>query len=187
LYVHESLYEAMCSELAALASQAIVGDGSDPKTQFGPLQNQVQYQKVCGFLQDAQAHGRVLSGGQVGSSGGYFVPITIVRDIEDGTRLVDEEQFGPVLPIIRYRELDDCIRRANATPYGLGASVWSGNLQRAQAVAEQISSGTVWINQHLAFGPHIPLSGAKESGIGVEWGREGLLEYTGLHVINMSK
>jgi acyl-CoA reductase-like NAD-dependent aldehyde dehydrogenase len=187
LFVPDSLYETMCSELAALAQKAIVGDGSDPKSEFGPLQNQMQYQKVCGFLEDARANGKVIAGGNVSASDGYFVPITIVRDIQEGARLVDEEQFGPVLPVMRYRDLNDAIRRANDSPYGLGASVWSSNLERAHEVAMQIASGTVWINQHLAFGPHIPFGGAKESGIGVEWGREGLLEYTGVHVINIAK
>jgi acyl-CoA reductase-like NAD-dependent aldehyde dehydrogenase len=187
LYVHESLYERMCAELATLAQNAIVGDGLDPKTHFGPLQNQTQYRKVWGYIEDARANGKIIAGGQVNEGAGYFAPITIVRDIEEGTKLVDEEQFGPVLPIIPFSDVNDAIRRANDSPYGLGGSVWSSNLERAHEVATQIASGTVWVNQHLAFGPHIPFGGAKESGIGVEWGEEGLLEYTAIQVINMSK
>jgi acyl-CoA reductase-like NAD-dependent aldehyde dehydrogenase len=187
LYVHDDIYEPMCTELAALARSAIVGDGMSPDTQFGPVQNHAQYRKVCSYLEDAHANGTVIAGGQITDGPGYYVPITVVRDIEDGSRLVDEEQFGPVLPVIRYRDVDDVISRVNASPYALGGSVWSANLARAHAVATRLDSGTVWINQHLAFGPHIPMPGTKESGIGVEWGREGLLEYTGMQVININK
>jgi acyl-CoA reductase-like NAD-dependent aldehyde dehydrogenase len=188
LYVHDKLYDALCAELATLTQNAIVGDGADSNTHFGPLQNKMQFDKVQGFLTDARTHGKVVAESPIKhGSDGYFVPITLVRDIKEGTRIVDEEQFGPILPVIRYTNVDDVIRRANDSPYGLGASVWSSDLTRAHDVARQIDSGTVWINQHLAFGPHIPFGGAKESGIGVEWGREGLLEYTGMHVINIAK
>jgi acyl-CoA reductase-like NAD-dependent aldehyde dehydrogenase len=185
LYVHENLYSSMCDELAALAERAVVGDGMDPGTQFGPLQNKMQYHKVCRLIEETRAQGTVIAGGKIEERPGYFVPITVIRDIEEGTRLVDEEQFGPVLPVIRYRDVEDVIRRTNASAYGLGGSVWSENIERARTVALRLGSGTVWINQHLAFGPHIPLPGAKESGIGVEFGREGLLEYTRIQVINI--
>jgi acyl-CoA reductase-like NAD-dependent aldehyde dehydrogenase len=146
----------------------------------------MQYQKVCRLIEDTRAEGTIIAGGKVASGPGYYVPITIVRDIQEGTRLVDEEQFGPVLPVIPYSDVGNVIGRANASSYGLGGSVWSGSVERARDVAMQLGSGTVWINQHLAFGPHIPLPGAKESGIGVEFGREGLLEYTGMQIINIS-
>jgi acyl-CoA reductase-like NAD-dependent aldehyde dehydrogenase len=187
LYVHESLYSPLCDELAALAQRAVVGDGMDPGTDFGPLQNQMQFQKVSRLIEETQTQGAVIASSKVPAGPGYFVPLTIVRDIQDGTRLVDEEQFGPVLPVIPYRDVEDVIARANASPYGLGGSVWSGSVERAREVGLRLGSGTVWINQHLAFGPHIPLPGAKESGIGVEFGREGLLEYTGMQVINVNK
>jgi acyl-CoA reductase-like NAD-dependent aldehyde dehydrogenase len=187
LYVHERIYGQMCDELRTLTERAVVGDGMAPGTQFGPLQNRMQYLKVCRLIEETRDKGTIFATGKVPNSSGYFVPITIVRDIEEGTRLVDEEQFGPVLPVIRYSDIGDVIARANASSYGLGGSVWSGNAQRAQEVALQLGSGTVWVNQHLAFGPHIPLPGAKESGIGVEFGREGLLEYTGMQVLNIRK
>jgi acyl-CoA reductase-like NAD-dependent aldehyde dehydrogenase len=187
LYVHESIYSAVCDKLVSLAERAVVGDGMVAGTQFGPLQNRAQYQKVCRLVEETRTQGNVAGESKVPNQPGYFVPITIVRDIQEGTRLVDEEQFGPVLPVIKYRNVNDVIARANASAYGLGGSVWSGNIQRAHEVALRLVSGTVWINQHLAFGPHIPLPGAKESGIGVEFGREGLIEYTGMQVINISK
>ena len=111
----------------------------------------------------------------------------IVRDIGDDTRLVREEQFGPILPVLRYAKVEDAIARANDTEFGLGGSVWSKNLERAFAVASQINSGTVWINRHLNLQPDIPFRGDKQSGIGTELGRAGLEEYTQPRIINMAK
>jgi acyl-CoA reductase-like NAD-dependent aldehyde dehydrogenase len=187
LYVHDRIYDQMCEELVQLAERAVVGDGLVSGTQFGPLQNKMQYERVKLLVEDSRINGRIISSGTIPKGSGYFVPFTIVRDIQEGTRLVDEEQFGPVLPVIRYTDIEDVIDRANASAYALGGSVWSANVDRAHEVALKLVSGTVWINQHLAFGPHIPMPGAKDSGLGVEFGREGLLEYTGLHVINISK
>ncbi|MGH6828700.1 MAG: aldehyde dehydrogenase family protein [Rhizomicrobium sp.] len=183
LYVHESIYERMCEELARLAREAVVGDGLEQGTQLGPLQNRMQYEKVKAIIADARRHGRVLSEGPVPDKG-YFIRPTIVADIEDGTPLVDEEQFGPVLPLIKYSDPEDALARANAGPYGLGASVWSSNLARAHALAERLEAGTVWINKHSELAPDIPFGGAKQSGMGVEMGEAGLEEFTQLQVIN---
>ena len=187
LYVHDSIYDALCDEIAAMAKAAVVGDGMDAGTQFGPVQNKAQFDKVCHYVDSAKQTGKIIAGGDIPDRPGYFVPLTVVRDIEDGTPLVDEEPFGPVLPIIKYHDLEDVIARANRSPYGLGGSVWSSNMERAHQVASRIDSGTVWINQHCAFGPHIPFPPAKESGVGVEWGKEGLEEFTAMQVININK
>lgn len=185
LYVHSSLYDRLCEELVRLAEAIVLGDGLDPMTMQGPLQNQQQYQKVSELLGDACRHGRLLCGGPVPDSQGYFIRPALVADVQDGVRLVDEEQFGPVLPLIRYTDLDEAVARANDSQYGLGASVWSSNTERAVAVASQLVAGTVWINQHIDLGPHIPQSGAKRSGFGIELGEEGLLEFTQAQVINI--
>ena len=187
LYVHESIYDEVCGEIASLASQSVVGDGMDEVSQFGPVQNKMQFEKVCGYVEDARSSGRIIAGGDIPDRPGYYVPLTVVRDVTDGCTVVDEEPFGPVLPIIKYSNIDDVIERANRSPYGLGGSVWSPNLERAHAVAQQIDSGTVWINQHCAFGPHIPFPPAKESGMGIEWGKEGVEEFTAMQVINIKK
>ena len=187
LYVHESIYDSLCDEIAAMANSAVVGDGMEAGTQFGPVQNKAQFDKVCHYVESAKQTGKIIAGGDIPNRPGYFVPLTVVRDIEDGTPLVDEEPFGPVLPIIKYTDLEDVIARANSSPYGLGGSVWSSNMERAQQVASRIDSGTVWVNQHCAFGPHIPFPPAKESGVGVEWGKEGLEEFTAMQVININK
>jgi acyl-CoA reductase-like NAD-dependent aldehyde dehydrogenase len=187
VYVPESMYEAMCTELAALATATVVGDGLDPATEMGPLQNKAQFDKVKGFLEDARANGTIIAGGNALERDGYFIAPTIVRDIADGARLVEEEQFGPVLPVLKYADLEDAIARVNRSEYGLGATVWGADTVRAYGVAEQIAAGTVWVNKHLDLPPDIPFGGAKQSGLGTEAGQEGLQAFTQLKVINMAK
>jgi len=187
LYVHESIYDEMCNELAALANNAVVGDGLQQGTQLGPLQNRMQYEKVKELLNDTKKHGKIIAGGEVPDQAGYFIKPTIVRDVSDGTRIVDEEQFGPILPVIKYKDTEDALARANASPYGLGGSVWSKDPERAYAVANRMNSGTVWVNKHADLAPNIPFGGSGQSGIGSELGEEGLAEFTQLQVINIAR
>src|SRR5262249_22766395 len=154
---------------------------------MGPIQNQAQFEKVKGFLEDARRSGTIVAGGKVLEREGYFVQPTIVRGIPDNARLVREEQFGPVLPVLRYSEIDDGVARANDTECGRGGSVWSSDLDRAFAVAARINSGTVWVNKHLDLGPDIPYAGAKQSGIGTELSQEGLEAFTQATIINVAK
>jgi acyl-CoA reductase-like NAD-dependent aldehyde dehydrogenase len=187
LYVHDSSYDEMCDELGRLAREYIVGDGLRQGTQMGPLQNKAQFEKVKGYLEDAKRDGVIVAGGEALQRKGYFIAPTIVRDIPDTSRLVVEEQFGPVLPVLRYSDVDDAIARANDTTFGLGGTVWSSDLDRALAVASRLNSGTVWINKHLDIQPDIPFAGAKQSGQGYEMGQLGLEEYTQAKIINMAK
>jgi acyl-CoA reductase-like NAD-dependent aldehyde dehydrogenase len=154
---------------------------------MGPIQNQAQFEKVKGFLEDARQNGRIVAGGGVLEREGYFVPPTIVRDIPDNARLVREEQFGPLLPVLRYSDIDEVIARANDTDFGLGGSVWSSDRDRALEVAARLNAGTVWVNKHLDLGPDIPYAGAKQSGIGTELSQEGLEAFTQATIINMAK
>src|SRR4029077_16088115 len=140
-----------------------------------------------GFLEDARRNGTIVAGGGVLERGGYFVPPSVARDVPDTARLGREEQFGPVLPVLRYSDIDEVIERANDTDFGLGGSVWSSNRERAFGVAARINSGTVWVNKHLDVGLDTPFAGAKQSGIGVEMGQEGLEEFTQATIINMAK
>ncbi|MEM9533134.1 MAG: aldehyde dehydrogenase family protein [Pseudomonadota bacterium] len=184
LYVHDSIYDATCEALTAYAGNVPMGDGMDENNVLGPLQNEMQFNKVVDLVNDAKANGaRILCGGEP-TGQGYFYPITLVADIQDGARLVDEEQFGPVLPIIRYTDLDDAIARANGLDYGLDASVWSTNKEAAAAVAARLEAGTVFINKHAEIAPHVPFGGIKCSGIGVEFGEEGLEAYTHIKIVN---
>ena len=154
---------------------------------MGPIQNHTQFEKVKAFLEDARRDGKIVAGGEAVNGKGFFVRPTIVRDIRDDARLVREEQFGPVLPVLRYSEIDDVVARANDTDFGLGGSVWSSDRDRAFGVATRINAGTVWVNKHLDLGPDTPYAGAKQSGIGAEMGREGLEEFTQATIINTAK
>jgi acyl-CoA reductase-like NAD-dependent aldehyde dehydrogenase len=136
------------------------------------------------LVEDAKAHGTIIAGGAPLRREGYFMPPTIVRDLPEDARLVVEEQFGPVLPVLKYDELDDVVERANASEFGLGGTVWGADVARASEVAMRIDSGTVWVNQHLAIDPDIPFRGSKQSGLGAELGEAGLHEYTQAHIVN---
>jgi acyl-CoA reductase-like NAD-dependent aldehyde dehydrogenase len=188
VYVPENLYGAVVNELTEIAKTVKVGNGLEAGTQLGPLNNKMQFDKVKEMIDDARKHGaKVTTGGQSLSAKGYFIAPTIVSDISDGTRLVDEEQFGPALPVIPYRNVADAVERANATNYGLSGSVWSSNWEKAAEVARQLECGSAWVNQHLAIAPNLPFGGAKWSGIGVENGPWGLLGFTEIQVVNVAK
>ena len=187
VYAHESIYEKLVDQLAKLAEEAIVGDGLEQGTQLGPLQNKMQFDKVKDYIEDGRANGTIVAGGEVPEGKGYFIPPTIVRDIDDDSRLVSEEQFGPVLPVIKYNDVDDVIERANNSDYGLGGSVWSSDIDRAYEVAKKVDSGTIWVNKHADLQPHVPFGGIKTSGIGTELGTDGLNEFTQRKVINVAK
>jgi acyl-CoA reductase-like NAD-dependent aldehyde dehydrogenase len=187
VYVHESQYDELCGELAKLADATIVDDGLKQGTQMGPMQNKMQYDKVRALIEETRHEGNIIAGGVFPEGPGYFIRPTIVRDIDDNARLVREEQFGPVLPVLSYTTIDDVIARANDTQYGLGGTVWSADSDRALSVARQIDSGTVWINTHMMLHPDVPAGGAKESGMGVEMGMEGLAEHTQSHILYIVK
>jgi len=188
LYVHDSQYDTVCTELARLAKAVRVGDGLDDATELGPLQNRVQLDIVATLAADARTHGgRILSGGQERKGAGFFFEPTIVADLSNGARLVDEEQFGPILPVIRYSDVEQAIALANDNPNGLGGSVWSSDLARATEVGKRLECGTVWINEHGAVQPDAPFGGVKQSGIGVGFGLHGLVEFTSFQTVKIMK
>lgn len=188
LYVPENLYESTVQALKELAQAMPMGDGMDEGIVMGPIQNKMQYDKVVDLVESARAQGgTVVCGGEPIEGRGYFYPLTLVTGLKDGDRLVDEEQFGPVLPIIKYRDVEDAIASANRLEAGLGASVWSTDVEKAKAVASRIEAGTVWINQHGMIHPMVPFGGVKGSGYGVEFGKEGLKAVTQPQVISIKK
>lgn len=187
LYVHSSVYDRFCDELVGLANATVLDDGASPGSQMGPVHSRMQYEKVLRLIERAKHDGTVIAGGAALDRPGYFIRPTIVRDIPDEAQLVREEQFGPVLPIMRYDDIDDAIRRANDSEFALGASVWSNDLDQARDVAMRLASGIVWINNHLDLQADLPLRGARQSGAGAELGQEGLEEFTQAHIVNMSK
>jgi acyl-CoA reductase-like NAD-dependent aldehyde dehydrogenase len=184
LYIHEDIYDELARELVAYAKHVKMGNGIEPGVELGPLQNKMQYDKVCDLLEDSRREGhRFLLGGVTDSGPGFFIPVTLIDNPPEDARCVVEEAFGPVLPLLKYRDIEDVIARANNTPYGLAASVWGRDLDEAQRVARQIEAGTVWINQAHVFSPSFAFGGHKQSGLGIENSLHGLAEYTNMQTI----
>lgn len=183
IYVPSHMYDALCDRLAEMARNAIVDDGSLQGTSIGPLQNRQQYEKVRAYLEDARENGAIVAGGQALDRKGYFIAPTVVRDIGDDASVVSEEQFGPIMPVLAYDNIDEVIERANASEYGLGGTVWTRNIERGIEVASRINTGTVWINKWLDLPVGILFSGAKQSGLG----SDSLHEYTQTRVVNAAK
>jgi acyl-CoA reductase-like NAD-dependent aldehyde dehydrogenase len=187
-YVPEKLYDDVVEALAQCARDAVVGDGMDPDTDYGPVNNRPQLRLVTELVDDAlHDGGRAVAGGSKSEGQGYFYRPTILSNVHDGMRIVDEEQFGPALPVLSYTDLGDAIERANSGVYGLGGSVWTSDPERGSEVASLLDCGSVWINTHAVTLPHQPFSGAKWSGVGVENGRWGLHEYTQLQAVHTAR
>jgi acyl-CoA reductase-like NAD-dependent aldehyde dehydrogenase len=188
IYAHESIYEQLCDALVDEAKKAKVGDGLDPATELGPIQNKMQYDKVVGIIKDTkQAGAKFLTGGEVPSGPGYFLPPTLVTDIADDSRLVQEEQFGPIVPILKFSDIEDALRRANDTRYGLSGSVWTKDLNRGAEIAARLEVGTAWVNQHRTTSAFVPFGGAKESGLGRQYSALGLKSYMEPEVVSVAK
>jgi acyl-CoA reductase-like NAD-dependent aldehyde dehydrogenase len=184
IYAPERIYESVVEALADRARRVRVGDGAVEGTEMGPLNNRPQFERISELVADAVSGGaRVAAGGGPRPGPGYFFEPTILADVEDGVRIVDEEQFGPALPVIPYGSLDEAVSRANHTTFGLGGSVWSRDEERAAAVGSRLDAGTVWINGHAVFGAHLPFAGMKWSGLGVENGTFGYYAYTEIQVL----
>lgn len=187
LYVHDSICDELSGRLAQMASDAVVGPGDDPETQFGPVQNAKQLAYLTELAEDVLARGgRFLAGGlpEVNQEGYYF-PLSVVIDVADGMPIVDDEQFGPILPIIRYHDVADAVRLANANELGLGGSIWSSDLKEASRLAAMLECGSAWVNDHSTISPDVPFGGAKQSGIGSEFGLHGLYEYMQMQTLRL--
>ena len=177
-YVHNDIYEAFRDELAKLAQAVPMGDGSQQGTALGPIQNKPQYDRVKGLLADCEANGHTLLQGQAPEGEGLFVPVTLVDNPPEDSRIVQEEQFGPILPLMRFTDVEDAIAKANDTDMGLAGTVWSADTATAMRIAERMDTGNVWINEGLALSPFAAFGGRKQSGMGAENGIEGLMAYT---------
>ncbi len=185
LYVHDSIYDEVCERLVAFAANIVTGNGLNESSHLGPVQNAMQFERVKGLVERAKADGaRALCGGAPLGGPGLFYPVTVLADAKDGMAIVDEEQFGPAIPVIRFTALEDAIASANASQLGLGGSVWSRDTAKARAVAARLECGSVWINNHGASRPDAPFGGVKQSGLGVEFAALGLAECTTVQVIH---
>lgn len=184
LYVHEAIFTEVVEELKQIAEGLVIGDGLDPKTQLGPVNNRAQLDRVDSLVQGAVGAGaEVVTGGARRPGAGFFFDPTIVTGIAEGVPLVDEEQFGPVLPVMSFTDVEEAIRRANQTPFGLGGSVWSADRDRAAEFAARLECGTVWVNRHGHTDLNAPIGGRKLSGIGYENGAAGYAECLQLQTV----
>ncbi len=179
IYIHAGVYDRMKNAIVAYAKTINIGNGADSSVQLGPIQNRQQYERVVDLIKDSMDNGyHFLMGGMPVEQKGFFVPITIIDNPPQNSRIVQEEQFGPVLPLIKFENIEEAVEMANATEYGLGATVWSADPVRGLEVGQQLQAGTVWINEALGLSPFVTFAGHKQSGLGAESGKEGLLEYT---------
>ncbi|WP_434287184.1 aldehyde dehydrogenase family protein [Celeribacter sp. SCSIO 80788] len=181
LYVHEDVHDAVCEALADYVRNIPMGPGLEDSSIMGPVANQMQFDKVAALVADAATKGTVLTGGAPGE--GLFFPLTLISGLDNGVPLVDEEQFGPALPIIKFKTVDEAIEKANAGDAALGGSVWSADIDAAKAIGDRLDCGTVWINQHGMTRPDTPFGGRKMSGVGVEFGQDGLNAYTDIQAV----
>lgn len=189
IYIHEDIYDELSAAIAEYAKNVKVGDGSQQGTAVGPIQNKKQYDRVIELVQDAKDNGyKFLVGGDHDPDvPGYYMPITILDNPPEDARIVAEEQFGPVMPLMKFSTTEEAIQRANDSEYGLAGAVWTANPDEGVRIAEQLETGTVWVNEFLHLSPFAPFGGHKQSGFGAEYGKEGLLEFTYPQVITVKK
>lgn len=184
VFVPARMFDEVVDGLVDLARSVRVGNGFDEGVQLGPVSNRPQFERIRGLVDDAVYRGaRAIGGGPASDGPGFFYRPTVVTGVEDSMPIVAEEQFGPALPVLPYTGLDEAVRRANGTNFGLSASVWGSDGDRVRAVGEQLECGTVWLNSHLALAPNRPFGGAKDSGLGAENGTWGLESYTQLQLV----
>jgi succinate-semialdehyde dehydrogenase/glutarate-semialdehyde dehydrogenase len=189
LFVFESIAEEFIKKLEAGILNLRVGNGMRENIDMGPLNSRKQWEYIKGLVADVKENdeGRIVTGGRVpeGSdySEGYFFEPTLVVDVPRESRLLKEEVFGPVLPVVQVKDLDEAIEEANDTCYGLGASIWTKNIDRAHTGCEQLNAGIIWLNQHLKVAPEAPFGGTRQSGIGRENGPDSLSEYLDLKTV----
>lgn len=187
LYVHEDVYQLLTDKLKDIANAQVVGSGIEATTTFGPVQNKAQYEKVKALIADAVAQGgSIITATQTLPTKGYYIAPTLITGVSEDVALVHDEQFGPALAILKFKEIDDVIARSNDSKFGLGGSVWSRDLEKAQKIASHMETGTVWINSHSDLSPATPFGGWKLSGLGYSFGLEGLLLFTHKQAVHIS-
>ncbi|MBT72880.1 MAG: aldehyde dehydrogenase [Gammaproteobacteria bacterium] len=190
LYIHEDVYDEVRDALVEYIDANIkVGDGVDADTDLGPIQNSMQYGKVQDYFADCHSHGYQFAlGGEIDeSAAGWFVPVSLVDNPPEDSRIVREEPFGPILPLLKWSDEDDVIARANDTIYGLGATVWGKDLEAVERIGSQLEAGTVWLNEVHQYSPFQAFGGHKQSGLGCENSLHGLMEYTNWQTITLNK
>jgi acyl-CoA reductase-like NAD-dependent aldehyde dehydrogenase len=191
IYVHKDIYAAFRDALVQFVESLKVGNGDAEGVFLGPVQNKLQYDRVVAFLDDVRERGqKVATGGQAlqtEDNKGLFIQPTVIDNPPNDSKIVVEEPFGPIVPLLEWSEEDEVIDRANDTDMGLGSSVWSKDLDRALRIGQSLEAGTVWINEHLGPTPLAAFGGYKKSGIGREWGVGGLRDFCNTQTVFLNK
>lgn len=191
MYVHEDIYDAFLAAFVEFVKTMKSGGSTDAEAVLGPSQNSMQHAKLLDLYDHVTKQGhKIALGGDPSSSkagAGFFLPATVVDNPPEDSRLVVEEQFGPIVPLLKWSNEEDVLRRANATSMGLGGSVWSSDRKHAESIARRLEAGTVWVNNHFELGPQVAFGGHKSSGIGVEYGLDGLKGWCNLQTVWVAK
>ena len=190
LYIHEDVYDEVKNALVDFINENVkVGDGAEADTDLGPIQNSMQYGKVQDYFADCHANGYGFAvGGDIDeTAAGWFVPVSLVDNPPDDSRIVCEEPFGPILPLLKWSDEADVVARANDTIYGLGASVWGKDQKAVERIGSQLEAGTVWLNEVHQYSPFQAFGGHKQSGLGCENSLHGLMEYTNWQTMTLHK
>src|SRR5215472_9864775 len=186
LYVEEKIYDDFVERSVARAKKRTVGDPLDPATEQRPQVDDAQFDKVMGYIESGKKQGaKMLCGGDRVGSRGYFIRPTVFADVKDDMKIAQEEIFGPVMSILKFRDTDELVERANKTMYGLAAGVWTRDIGKAHAIANSVRAGTVWVNCYDVFDAAAPFGGFKQSGIGRENGEYGLQQYTEVKTVTV--
>jgi aldehyde dehydrogenase (NAD+) len=187
VFVEEKIYDQFVEKSGARARKRTVGDPFDPKTEQGPQVDQIQFDKVMGYIESGRHEGaKLVCGGDRVGDRGYFIEPTVFADVQDGMKIAREEIFGPVMSIIPFKSSEEVVERANRTNYGLAAAVWTRDIKKAHAIANSVRAGTVWVNCYNVLDTRAPFGGFKQSGIGRELGEYGLQQYTEVKTVTVN-
>ena len=186
LFVEEKCYDEFVANSVERAKQGIVGDPFDEKTTQGPQVDQTQFDKIMDYIESGQREGaKLLYGGSRVGHRGYFIEPTVFADVQDSMKIAQEEIFGPVMSIIKFKDIDEVIQRANETMYGLAAAIWTQDISKVHRIAHGLRAGTVWVNCYDVFDAAAPFGGFKQSGMGRELGEYGLQQYTEIKTVTI--
>ncbi len=186
LFVEAKAYDEFVEKSVARAKKRTVGDPFDPNTEQGPQVDDIQFEKVMSYIDAGKKDGaKLLTGGNRVGDRGFFIEPTVFADVKDNMKIAREEIFGPVMSILKFKDIDEVVDRANRTEYGLAAAVWTQDVGKAHAIANKVRAGTVWVNCFDVFDAAAPFGGFKQSGIGRELGEYGLQQYTEVKTVTV--
>jgi len=187
VFVEEKAHDKLVDKLAAMNKQRKVGDPFDPDTEQGPQVDKAQFDKIMHYVEAGKKEGaKCVTGGSRVGKNGYFIEPTLFDDVKDDMSIAKDEIFGPVLSVLKFKDVDEVIERGNNTFYGLAAAVWTRDIAKAHRIADSLRAGTVWVNCYDVFDAAAPFGGFKMSGMGRELGEKGLEAYTESKTVTVS-